>query len=105
MVNNIFDVGNESIEIDITDYVNDLILGNQPNYGIGISFHPDIESFDNDCLHYIGFLLNIHIHFFHPCIETIYNDNIQDDRTNFYLNKDNKLYFYSYVGGGIGKFR
>ena len=43
-----FDVGNESIEIDITDYVNDLILGNQPNYGIGISFHPDIESFDDE---------------------------------------------------------
>lgn len=96
-----FDVGNESIEIDITDYVNDLILGNQPNYGIGISFHPDFESFDDDCLHYIGFFTQ-HTHtFFHPCIETIYNDNIQDDRTNFYLNKDNKLYFYSYVGGEL----
>lgn len=96
-----FDIGNELIEVDITDYVNDLILGNEVNYGIGIAFLPEQECLELDELQYVGFFTQ-HTHtFFHPCIETRYDDVIKDDRVNFYLNKQNRLYFYSCVGGNM----
>lgn len=93
-----FDVGNESIDVDITSIVNDMILGNIENHGIGIAFCNELESQSSDEINYVGFFTN-HTHtFFHPYLETVYNDTIQDDRTNFYLDKDNKLYFYASVG-------
>lgn len=93
-----FDVGNESIDVDITSIVNDMILGNIENHGIGIAFCNEIESQSSEEINYVGFFTD-HTHtFFHPYLETVYNDTIQDDRTNFYLDKDNKLYFYASVG-------
>lgn len=93
-----FDVGNESIDVDITSIVNDMILGNIENHGIGIAFCNELESQSSEEINYVGFFTD-HTHtFFHPYLETVYNDTIQDDRTNFYLDKDNKLYFYASVG-------
>lgn len=94
-----FDMGNESIEVDLTKVVNDMILGHIPNYGIGIAFIPELEETSLEHLRYVGFFTD-HTHtFFHPYLETTYDDYIQDDRTNFFLDKENKLYFYASVGG------
>lgn len=96
-----FDVGNESIDIDITDVVNEMIRGNIENHGIGIAFEQELEINVWDELHYIGFFTD-HTHtFYHPCLETTYDDTIEDDRANFYLDKDNKLYFYASVGSNM----
>lgn len=94
-----FDVGNESIEVDITDAVNDMILGRVENYGIGVAFAPEIENLHMNHIRYVGFFTG-HTHtFYQPYIETTYNDTICDDRTNFVLGKQNRLYFYASVGG------
>ena len=37
--------------------------------------------------------------FFEPYVETTYDETINDSRVNFYLDKDNRLYFYCLVGG------
>lgn len=93
-----FDIGNESIDVDLTDVINDMILEKIENYGIGIAFIQELESKELNELNYVGFFTN-HTHtFFKPYIESIYNETIEDDRTNFYLNKNNKLYFYASVG-------
>lgn len=93
-----FDVGNESIDVDLTKTVNDMILGNIDNHGIGIAFEYLLENMICDEDNYVGFFTD-HTHtFFHPYLETTYEDTIEDDRTNFYLDKDNKLYFYASVG-------
>lgn len=93
-----FDVGNESIDVDITDTVNKMISGEIENHGIGIAFCKELERKYTIEDNYVGFFTN-HTHtFFRPCIETTYDETIQDDRTNFYLDKDNKLYFYASVG-------
>ena len=93
-----FDYGNENLEFDITDIFNKFVAGELPNYGIGIAFAPSYENLVTDKSQYIGFFTQ-HTHsFFEPYIETTYNENIEDDRTNFYLDKDNKLYFYASVG-------
>ena len=94
-----FDKGNESIELDITDTFNKFITGELCNYGIGIAFSPQYENKNTDLSQYVGFFTH-HTHsFFEPYVETTYNETIEDDRTNFYLDKPNKLYFYSIVGG------
>lgn len=93
-----FDYGNENIEIDITETVNKFITNEIENYGIGIAFAPSFENVKTDKSQYIGFFTQ-HTHsFFEPYIETTYDETIEDDRTNFYLDKDNKLYFYASVG-------
>ena len=93
-----FDYGNENIEIDITETVNKFITKEIENYGIGIAFAPSFENVKTDKSQYIGFFTQNTHSFFEPYIETTYDETIEDDRTNFYLDKDNKLYFYASVG-------
>ena len=93
-----FDYGNENIEFDITETVNKFITNEIENYGIGIAFAPSFENVKTNKSQYIGFFTQ-HTHsFFEPYVETTYDEIIEDDRTNFYLDKDNKLYFYASVG-------
>lgn len=98
-----FDYGNENIDLDITDlvnsWINDDIENNKTNLGIGIAFAP---CFENDCVkptQYVGFFTGHTNSFFEPYVETIYHDRIIDDRANFYLNKTNRLYLHSIIGG------
>lgn len=93
-----FDTGNEHIELDLTNIVNDMILGNIPNYGIGIAFTEDLENIESHTPNYVGFFTD-HTHtYFNPYVESRYEEYIEDDRTNFFLDKANKLYFYAIVG-------
>lgn len=94
-----FEYGNENIEIDITDFFNNIITNNISNYGIGVAFAPYYENINTKKTQYVGFFTQHTNSFYEPYIETIYDEYIEDDRTNFYLDKDNKLYFYSSVGG------
>ena len=48
---------------------------------------------------YVGFFTNKTNTFFEPYVETVYDDCIIDDRSNFVLDKVNRLYFYASVGG------
>lgn len=94
-----FDIGNENINIDITDLVNDYLDGKMENKGIMLSFTPltELSKTDND--QYITFFTNKTSMFFEPYVETIYDDFISDDRGSFTLNKKNRLYLYCNVGG------
>ena len=93
-----FDKGNENIEMDITNYVNGLLTGNT-NYGLGIAYDRGYELMNTNCLQYVGFFTNNTQTFYEPFIETIYENHIKDDRNEFYLDKNNKLYLYVNVNG------
>jgi len=93
-----FDYGNENIEIDITEIFNKFITGEIPNYGLGIAFSPSFEQISTKIPHYVGFFTQHTNSFFEPYVETTYDETIEDDRVNFYLDKDNRLYFYASVG-------
>jgi len=93
------DKGNENIEFDITDYVNGLLLSGETNYGLGIAFHRGYEELLTPELQYVGFFTNNTQTFYEPFIETIYSNHIKDDRNDFYLDKQNKLYLYVNVAG------
>lgn len=94
-----FDFGNENIELDITETVNKFITNEIPNYGIGIAFAPSYEYIKTEKTQYVGFFTQNTHTFFEPYVETTYDETIEDDRLNFYLNKDNKIYFYVIIGG------
>lgn len=93
-----FDKGNENLEMDITDYVNGLLTGDT-NYGLGIAFDRSFELLNTTRLKYVGFFTNNSQTFYQPYLETIYSNHITDDRNNFFLDKDNKLYLYVNLNG------
>lgn len=98
-----FEVGNEDIEIDVTDYVNSRITGTTgttgTSYGLGIKFPDNIEALDTINRKAVAFHVKDTTTFFEPYIETEYDNRITDDRNYFFLDKDNELYLYSSVGG------
>lgn len=93
-----FDVGNESIDLDITTVFNKFLNGELENYGLGMAFSPLLESMDSDYENYVGWFTNKTNTFFEPYVETRYSDVVSDDRSNFVLNKDNRLYLYCTIG-------
>lgn len=90
-----FDLGNENLDVDITDFINDLIdNGDGDFYGIGIKLDPifdDIQTDKQKCVEFYG--KDTHT-FFEPHIESEWEENVKDDRSTFYLDKENKLYLY-----------
>lgn len=93
-----FDIGNENIELDITTTVNKFINGELENYGIGIAYSPLLEISESEYENYLALLTNHTNTFFEPYVETRYDDVIMDDRANFVLNKNNRLYLYCNIG-------
>ena len=77
--------------------------GNTVNNGFLLKFPELLENTATDYYaQYVGFFTqNSNIGIFKPNIETTYNNPISDDRNNFYLDKTNKLYFYSIIGGKL----
>lgn len=93
-----FDVGNENINIDITDTFNKFITGEIENHGIGIAFSPMYEVTESEYENYLGLLTDRTNLWFEPFVETRYEDVVMDDRVNFVLGKTNRLYLYCTIG-------
>lgn len=94
-----FEHGNENLEIDITEYVNDCLENNITNFGLCLAYKTDLEETIRENGQYVGFFTRHTQTFYEPHVESVYNDVIADDRLNFFLDKDNRLYLYVNVGG------
>lgn len=94
-----FEHGNENLEMDITQYVNNCLSGGSINNGLVLAYTTDLESTIRESGQYVGFFTRHTQTFYEPHLESVYDDIIADDRYNFYLDKDNKLYLYVNVGG------
>lgn len=93
-----FDVGNENIELDVTDIFNKFVLDEKENYGIGMAFSPMLELSETEYENYVTWFTDKTSNFFEPYVETRYDDFVSDDRANFVLGKNNKLYLYCTIG-------
>jgi len=94
-----FDHGNENIELDITNLVNTILVDTGYTYnGFCIKLTEPYELITGmtRSVSFFGLQTNS---FFTPIIETIYDNKIVDDRNSFYLNKTNRLFFYSRTNG------
>ena len=96
-----FQFGNENVEFDMTDEINDILFGTLNNVsGWGIAFRPQIETLTGLSNTYeVQFFTRHTQTFYEPFLETTYNDIIDDDRNLFNLGKINKLYLYLYENG------
>ncbi len=96
-----FEFGNENIEFDMTNEINQIITGSFVNpAGWGIAYLPDVENLIGTTGSYsVGFFTRHTQTFYEPYLLTSYDDLIEDDRNNFSLNKVNKLYLYIYEDG------
>ena len=96
-----FDVGYEDLSIDITDTFNKFISGELENHGLCLAFFPSFEAVESEEENYVGFFTNRTNSFFEPYVETIYKDSVADDRSDFVLGRDNRLYLYANIGGKL----
>ena len=96
-----FEFGNENIEFDMTNEINQILQGSIVNpAGWGIAYLPDVENLSGTTGTYsVGFFTRHTQTFYEPYLLTTYDDLIEDDRNNFTLGKSNKLYLYIYEDG------
>lgn len=89
-----FDNGNENIDLDITNYVNGIILSGNPNNGLGISFNNSYLGLSTDNDQAVSFFSKYTQTFFEPFVETVFDDRINDNRQSFIGGRQNNLYLY-----------
>ena len=93
-----FDFGDECLEMDITEYVKDVLAG-ADNNGLMICFTPALETAETEVQQYVGFFTDHTNTFFHPYVELKYDNEIYDDRESLFAGQESKLYLYSYIDG------
>ena len=96
-----FEFGNEDIEFDMTNEINQYLTGSTSGFtGWGVAYLPQLENLSGLTENYsVGFFTRHTQTFYQPFLETSYNDLIEDNRNSFYSHNNNKLYLYSYIGG------
>jgi hypothetical protein len=122
----IFPIGNEDLEIDITPLVEDWIAGTITNYGIGVHLTSSQEAYFSSSADTGSQLINLvgatetyytkkffgrgtEFFFSKPTIQARWDSSIKDDRGNFYASSslvpavDNTrtLYLYNVIGGRL----
>jgi hypothetical protein len=89
-----FDNGNEDLNVDITDYVNGIIVSGNTNHGLGLAFAVLYQDIDAEIDQSVAFFTKYTQTFFEPYVETYFNDRINDDRFNFIERATQNLYLY-----------
>lgn len=89
-----FDNGNEHLDVDITSYINDILTGGTPNYGLGVAFEPLYQDLTSEVDQSVAFFTKYTQTFFEPYLETNFSDRIVDDRENFIEKTDQNLFLY-----------
>lgn len=93
-----FDLGNENIDMDITNIVNDWLSGGSENNGIGVCFRRDYETLSTDTRYIASFYTEKTNSAFKPYIEVVYNQSFQDDRLQVTNNRTSRLFLYTFSG-------
>ena len=124
----IFPIGNENLNIDITSLVEDWIAGTVDNYGVGVHLTSSQEAyFSNSAGVDVGSQLfnpvgatesyytkkffgrGSEFFFKRPTIEAVWDSSIKDDRGNFYASSsllpasenERTIYLYNAIGGRL----
>ena len=96
-----FELGNENLEMDMTNEINGILNGTITGVtGYGIAYLPQIENITGLTDSYsVAFFSKYTQTFYQPFLQTTYNDLITDDRNLFLKSQQNKLYLYIYQNG------
>lgn len=93
-----FDIGNEDMDIDVTDIVNDWLSGGSVNNGIGVAFKREYELMSTDTRFIASFFTEKTNSFNKPHIEVVYDQAFKDDRLQVYNNRKSRLFLYTFSG-------
>ena len=88
-----FEIGNEDIEVDVTEYVNSILFSGNPNNGICVTYSANTELLTSETKNVVTFFSKYTQTFFEPFLETTYDDNIIDETCCLYFDTDNDFYF------------
>ena len=96
-----FDLGNEDINMDMTEEINGVLNGTITGVtGWGLAYLPQIENITGLTDSYsVAFFSKYTQTFYQPYLLTNYDDLIVDDRNIFLRNQENKLFLYVYENG------
>jgi hypothetical protein len=90
-----FEIGNEDIEIDLTNYINSILISGNPNNGIAIVYSSNTETLTSVTKNVVTFFSKYTQTFFEPFLETTYDDRINDDLCCMNFDVSNDFFFVS----------
>ena len=93
-----FDIGDEDIEMDVTNIVKNWLSGGSANYGFAIAYRRDYELISTDTRYISSFYTEKTNSAFKPFLEVAYNQVIQDDRKQVANNRPSNLFLYTFSG-------
>mgnify|MGYP001566968423 FL=1 len=88
-----FDIGDENIDMDISDIVWDWLSGGTENNGIGVAYRRDYELLSTDTRYIASFFTEKTNSSFKPYIEVNYNQSFKDDRMQVTNNRVSRLFY------------
>lgn len=95
-----FNNGNEDINVDVTEYVNNIITG-ATDHGIGLAFALLYQDIESEVDQSVAFFSKYTQTFFEPYVESFFDDRIEDNRNNFIEKINQNLYLYVTKGGNF----
>jgi hypothetical protein len=96
-----FDNGNEDINMDITNYINGILLSGNTNNGLGLAFAVLYQDLTPEVDNSVAFFTKYTQTFFEPYLESYFDDRISDNRLDFAAGVDQNLYLYVTKGGNF----
>ena len=96
-----FELGNENINMDMTNEINGVLNGTITGVtGWGVAYLPQIENITGLTDSYSVAFFSRHTQtFYQPFLQTTYDDLVEDNRNLFLKSQENKLYLYVYQNG------
>lgn len=102
-----FPGGDEDLEVDITDLVEQWIDGTFPNYGVGVHLTASEENSSRSYYTKKFFARGSEFYFKRPYVEARWDSSVSDDRNQFIISSSllpaednlNKIYFYNKFRG------
>lgn len=89
-----FDNGNENVDVDITEFVNNILNGLVSNQGLGLAFSTPFQDVESESDQSVAFFTKYTQTFYEPYVETFFDDRIDDHRYNFTEKMEQNLYLY-----------
>jgi hypothetical protein len=89
-----FDNGTENLNVDITDYINGILISGNTNNGLGLAFDVLYQDLSPEVDQSIAFFTKYTQTFFEPFLETTFENRIIDSRYNFIEKQEQNLYLY-----------
>jgi len=96
-----FDNGNEDINMDITDYINGILLSGDTNNGLGLAFAVLYQDLTPEVDNSVAFFTKYTQTFFEPYLESYFDDRIFENRLDFAADTAQNLFLYVTRGGNF----